>query len=103
MANDDRPDDQRPSPLTDERVEKISERLSEELIDSQGHHPDVAAVRPVVEESAAELADAPIQEFVPLLAEHRARDALHDAGLHLDPTAVPDVDEVDDDEDRDRS
>ena len=33
---------------------------------------------------AESFADAPVQEFVPLLIEHQARDELRQHGLHLD-------------------
>jgi hypothetical protein len=40
----------------------------------------------VVEAKAESLAEAPLQEFVPLLIEHQARDELRQHGLHRDVT-----------------
>jgi hypothetical protein len=72
----------------------ITERISAGLVDETGSHPDVDTVRPVVEEVAAQVAEAPIQDFVPLITEHRARDVLHDAGLRVDDRAWEPVDET---------
>ena len=44
-------------------------------------------VEEVVAEKAAELDDAPLQEFVPLLVENKARDELRHRGLGVDWSA----------------
>jgi hypothetical protein len=106
MSQIRRPPDKRPmSPIPDERVTAISRRIRAGLVDDHGRHPEVEEVRQVVEETAAELADAPIQDFVPLLTEHQARDALHGAGLRLGPprpSTDEDGDGGDDDDPDDR-
>jgi len=71
----------------DKRVEIVKQRLQEELINEQGQPPEPGAVATVVDAKAEVLADAPVQEFVPLLIEHQARDELRQQGLHR---SIPD-------------
>ena len=68
----------------DSRVEILKRRLREDLIDDQGQPPDPDDVARVVDAKAESLADAPVQEFVPLLVEHQARDELRQQGLRRD-------------------
>jgi hypothetical protein len=74
----------------DRRIDGLAERLSEELVDAAGKPADGAHVAEVVQHAAERLADAPIQDFVPLLVENEARDELRHEGLHRtlpdDPT-----------------
>ncbi len=60
----------------------IADRLTDELVTSAGEHPSHSHVIDVVEAAAEPLADAPLQQFVPLLVENQARQTLHDEGLH---------------------
>jgi hypothetical protein len=75
--------DERPH---DARIEHLKGRLQEDLVDDDGNAADSAEVDRVVEAAAEGLADAPIQEFTPLLIEHQARDELREQGLHRDLT-----------------
>jgi hypothetical protein len=74
----------------DLRVNHVKQRLHDELVDEQGRAADPDDVSRVVDAKAESFADAPVQEFVPLLIEHQARDELRQHGLHLD---LGDVDE----------
>jgi hypothetical protein len=71
-------------PTRDRRVELIKERLDEDLVDDHGDAVDPHVVAEAVDAAAAALADAPIQEFTPLLVEHDARDALREKGYRRD-------------------
>lgn len=66
----------------DRRIDAIVERLSEELVHEDGTPADPGHVSDVVHAAAADLAGAPIQDFVPLLVENEVRDVFHDEGLH---------------------
>jgi hypothetical protein len=66
----------------DQRVHSVKQRLHDELVDANGHPADPNDVDRVVDAKAESLADAPVQEFVPLLIEHQARDELRAHGLH---------------------
>ena len=66
----------------DSRVNHVKQRLLDELVDDTGHPADPDDVDRVVDAKAESLADAPVQEFVPLLIEHQARDELRQHGLH---------------------
>lgn len=79
--------DERPH---DARVEQLKGRLRNDLVDDDGNAPDAVEVDHVVEAAAEGLADAPIQEFTPLLIEHQARDELRERGLHRDLTEETD-------------
>lgn len=68
----------------DKRIETVKERLQDDLVDDQGRPADEDAVNRAVEAAAKPLADAPVQEFAPLLVEHGARDELRQQGLHRD-------------------
>jgi hypothetical protein len=70
--------------FSDKRVEIVTRRLQEELVDEAGHPAVPSEVETVVAAKAQRLADAPVQEFVPLLVEHQARDELRGHGLHRD-------------------
>ena len=74
-------DEQKPS---DRRVEHVKERLHDDLVDDQGHPADAEEIARAVDAAAESLADAPVQEFTPLLVEHQARDALRAHGYHRD-------------------
>ena len=79
----------------DKRVEVMKQRLQEELVDEQGHPAEPDDVASVVEAKAESLSEAPLQEFVPLLIEHQARDELRQHGLHRN-LAADDTSEGDD-------
>ena len=68
----------------DRRVETVKARLQDELVDEGGRPAEPGDVEEVVDAKAQALADAPVQEFVPLLIEHQARDELRRRGLHRD-------------------
>ena len=69
------------NPTIDQRVELVEHRLSEDLVDEHGQAAPADVVAEVVEEKATALSDAPVQDFVPLLVEHQARDELRQRGL----------------------
>jgi hypothetical protein len=66
----------------DQRLDTLKRRLNTELVDENGNSPDPHDVDAVVVATADHLADAPIQDFVPLLVEHQALDELRRRGLH---------------------
>lgn len=68
----------------DKRVARVKERLQDELVDEQGNPADQDDVARAVAAAAQPLADAPVQEFTPLLIEHQVRDALREQGFHRD-------------------
>jgi hypothetical protein len=67
--------------FNDRRVDNLKQRLCDELIDDHGQPPEPDDVERVVAAKAEPLLDAPVQEFVPLLIEHQARDELRQHGL----------------------
>ena len=69
-------------PIPESRLDAIAEDLSSRLVDEQGNAPSPEEVKRAVEDKARELSDAPVQDFVPLLAEHAARDELLEQGVH---------------------
>jgi hypothetical protein len=69
---------------SDRRVDAVKLRLQEDLVDEQGQPAVPDDIARVVEATADSFADAPVQEFVPLLIEHQARDELRHQGLHRD-------------------
>jgi hypothetical protein len=69
---------------SDRRVQTVKQRLEEDLVDQQGHPVKPDDVSTLVDAKAETFADAPVQEFVPLLIEHEARDELRQKGLHRD-------------------
>ena len=68
----------------DKRVENVTAQLENDLVDGDGRPADHEQVAAAVEAAAERLADAPVQDFVPLLVEHDARDQLRDEGLQRD-------------------
>jgi hypothetical protein len=70
--------------LMDQRVAVVKQRLRQDLVGELGHPVKPDDVSTVVDAKAEEFADAPVQEFVPLLIEHQARDELRQRGLHRD-------------------
>ena len=72
------------STSSDQRVEAVKQRLRADLVDERGQPAEPDDVARVVDAKADSLADAPVQEFVPLLIEHQARDELRHQGLHRD-------------------
>ena len=66
------------------RVYAVKQRLHDELVDHEGVPADPVDVDRVVDAKAASFAEARVQEFVPLLIEHEARDELRQHGLHRD-------------------
>ncbi len=70
------------APKSDARIDGVKDRLSDDLVDERGNPADPSAVAKVVDEASAQFAEAPVQEFVPLLVEHSARDELRQEGLH---------------------
>ena len=68
----------------DKRLEDMKHRLHDELVDEHGRPAEPDQVDRVVDSKAESLAGAPVQEFIPLLIEHEARDELRHHGLHRD-------------------
>jgi hypothetical protein len=68
------------------RIKKLAERLADEYVTETGEAAPADHVGEIVDAVAEPLADAPVQEFVPLLVENAARDRLHAEGLHVEPT-----------------
>jgi hypothetical protein len=68
----------------DKRIDAVKERLHDELVDEQGRPASDDTVDRAVDAAAAPLADAPVQEFAPLLIEHQVRDELRQQGLRRD-------------------
>jgi hypothetical protein len=68
----------------DRQIDAVKSRLQGELIDEHGRSADPEQVAQMVERASADMADAPLQEFVPLLIEHEARQQLRQQGLHRD-------------------
>ena len=60
----------------DRRIDEVKSRLQADLTDSNGNKPDPELIEQAVDAAAAGFADAPVQDFVPLLVEHDARDEL---------------------------
>ena len=83
----------------DKRLEHVKQRLHDELVDETGRPAEPDEVDSVVDAKAESLAEAPVQEFIPLLIEHAARDELRQHGLHRDfgneASEVSDNDSVD--------
>jgi len=87
--------------MTDERrFRGMTERIEEHLVDADGNAASSDVVAAVVEDKAARLEDAPVQEFVPLLVENQARDELHQRGMKVDRTAYEETDTAEADGDR---
>jgi hypothetical protein len=87
--------------MTDQRLETLRRRLQDELVDHEGRPPAPSDVESVVAAKAGSLAEAPVQEFVPLLVEHQARDELRRKGLHRElPEETEPANEVSRDEAR---
>jgi hypothetical protein len=66
----------------DKRLDTLKHQLHDELVDEEGNSPETQDVDDVVTAVREHLADAPLQDFVPLLVEHEARDELRRRGLH---------------------
>lgn len=72
------------------RTETIVDRLRERFIDSEGQPPARETVAGVVEQTAQQLGDANVQDFVPLLIENQASERLRELGMHADLTSDDD-------------
>ncbi len=70
--------------LNDRRVEPVKERIKADLVDERGNPASPDVIDSIVEAKAASIADASVQEFMPLLVEHEARDELRHRGFHRD-------------------
>jgi len=66
----------------DRRLDLVQERLRDDLVDEGGNRAPADEVEAVVADKAEALADAPVQDFVPLLVEHQAREELRHHGLN---------------------
>jgi hypothetical protein len=64
------------------RLESLVDRLEDDLVDEDGASPDRQHITDIVSDVASKFEEAPVQDFVPLLVEHDARDVLADEGLH---------------------
>ena len=65
----------------DKRVDNVKERLENDLVDDAGQPAGHEQIADAVDSAAERVADAPVQEFVPLLVEHDAREQLREQGL----------------------
>jgi hypothetical protein len=65
-----------------DRISDIVGRLSHDLVAADGRPPPTEHIADVVNAAASQLVDAPIQDFVPLLIENRARTVLSSEGVH---------------------
>ena len=75
----------------EKRLQQLAARLEETLVDDDGQPAQPDVVEQVVAEKAANLEEAPLQEFVPLLVENQARTELRSRGLksNLEPERPP--------------
>lgn len=73
----------------DKRVDQLKQRLEDELVGDDGQPAPAEEIRRVVDDSAEALAEAPIQDFVPILIEHDARAELRRGGLHREFDVEP--------------
>jgi hypothetical protein len=64
-------------------LDAIADRLALRLVTTAGQPASHDHVADVVDAAARLLADAPLQQFVPLLVENAARGTLYNEGLHL--------------------
>jgi hypothetical protein len=71
----------------DRRIDALAEQIGDELVDDEGRPADRDHVSDVVHAVAEDLADARVQDFVPLLVENGARGILRAEGLRR---ALPD-------------
>jgi hypothetical protein len=69
-------------PIPPKRFAAMIDRLEAELADDEGHQVPREQVAEALVESVHTLVEAPVQDFVPLLAEHEARDRLRREGYH---------------------
>ena len=63
------------------RMDDIADRLQARFADAAGLHVGDDEIDELVHLKADAFADARLQEFVPLLVEHQASDALRDRGM----------------------
>ena len=73
--------------MDERRFRGLAECIEEHLVDEDGNGAPTEVVATVVGEKAADLEDAPVQEFVPLLVENQTRDELRRRGLKVDWSA----------------
>ena len=85
----------------EKRIDPVKDRLADDLVDDDGRPPDPEVVDRAVDEAAAPYAEAPVQEFVPLLVEHEARDELRRQGLRRELDEADRGHAVETDEDND--
>jgi hypothetical protein len=82
-----------------QRIKSIADRLAEEYVTESGESAPRDHVEKVVEAVAEPLAEAPVQDFVPLLVENAARNQMHAEGLHVEPAEEDTAPAVGDDAD----
>jgi hypothetical protein len=63
-------------------LDAIADRLALRLVTAAGEPASHDHIVDVVDAAARLLADAPLQQFVPLLVENAARGTLYGEGLH---------------------
>jgi hypothetical protein len=80
---------ERHNPIEVRRFEDMVNRLEEDLINDSGEHVSRQHVETILTRRAHDLADAPVQDFVPLLAEHGVRDELRNEGFRPAPEPEP--------------
>jgi hypothetical protein len=75
----------------DKRIDGLADRLVREFTGPDGGEADPHHIVEVVQAKAHELDDAPIQDFVPLLAEHKAVEELRGQGLRRELPGGPEA------------
>jgi hypothetical protein len=71
----------RRKPGLDDQLARVRQVLSEDLEDKDHNRADPAAVAKVVDEMAAEFKAVPVEDFVAVLTERKARVVLRARGL----------------------
>ena len=75
----------------DKRIDVLANRLVREFKGPNGGEADPQHIVEVVQAKAHELDDAPIQDFVPILAEHKAVAKLRGEGMHRELPDEPEA------------
>jgi hypothetical protein len=68
----------------DRRLESTAQRLQETLVDPDGKPAPADVVHAAIAENAEPIKDAPVQEFMPLLVEHKTRARRREQGFQPD-------------------
>jgi hypothetical protein len=71
-----------------EPMSSIANRLADGLVTTSGEPASQRHVEEIVEATAKSFAGARLQQFVPLLVEHQARDTLRREGMRRAPLSA---------------